>query len=107
MANLTNLHYDYMDLVRHFHPASEPYTGCDALFTALDGGWELDSSVTYEEHWLAGARLVVVYTFFLQRDGEKMVMPIINNPYVGRLVAEMQLQLVPARGNGRVRKASS
>lgn len=107
MKNLSNLHYDYMDMVRHYHPASEPYTGCDALFTALDGGWELDNTVTYEETWLAGARRVVLYTFTLRRGEEKMVMPIVDNPYVGRVVTAMRLELVPVqRSNGRVRKTA-
>lgn len=94
-ANIGNWHYAYMDMIRHWHPESEPYTGGDALFTALENGWHLHQEVEYEEYWLAGVRSVLVYRFKLSREGETMVMPVIRNPYVNRVVREMPATLVP------------
>lgn len=94
-TNISNWHYAYMAMIRHWHPESEKYTGGDALFTALENGWQLHQEVEYEEYWLAGVRSVLVYRFKLTRDGETMVMPVIRNPYVNRIVREMRATLVP------------
>jgi hypothetical protein len=91
---LVNLHYAYMGMVRHWHRESEAFTGADALFTALDTGWDMDNVVTYKEFWHAGMRRVVVCYFTLRRDGEEVVMPVINNPYVSRLIRTMRVQTV-------------
>lgn len=93
--NLSNWHYAYMDLIRHWHPESEPYTGGDALFTALENGWDMSDEVKYEEHWHSGARAVLVYYFELKRGDETVVMPVLRNPYVNRIVREMPAKLVP------------
>lgn len=93
--NISNWHYAYMDMIRHWHPGSEKYTGGDALFTALENGWQLNREVKFEEYWHAGVRSVLVYHFELSRDGETMVMPVIRNPYVNRIVREMPATLVP------------
>ncbi|HEX2906871.1 MAG TPA: hypothetical protein VHO69_08430 [Phototrophicaceae bacterium] len=93
--NLSNWHYAYMDMIRHWHPESEKYTGGDALFTALENGWEISKDVRFEEYWHAGVRSVLVYHFELTRGDETMVMPVIRNPYVNRIVREMPAQLIP------------
>ncbi|NWG16173.1 MAG: hypothetical protein HXY41_06015 [Chloroflexi bacterium] len=93
--NLTDLHYAYMDMVRHWHPGSEPYAGGDALFTALENGWDVSTTVRYEEYGYTGMRFVLIYYFELTRGDERMVMPVIRNPFVNRLVREMPAELVP------------
>lgn len=93
--NIGNWHYAYMDMIRHWHAESEQYTGGDALFTALQNGWRISDEVKYEEYWHAGVRSVLVYHFELTRDGEKMDMPVVRNPYVNRIVREMPATLVP------------
>ncbi|MBI5667563.1 MAG: hypothetical protein HZC41_06105 [Chloroflexi bacterium] len=98
-TNIGNWHYAYMDMIRHWHPESEKYTGGDALFTALENGWQLHQEVEFEEYWLAGVRSVLVYRFKLTRNGETMVMPVIRNPYVNRIVREMPATLVPAEAH--------
>jgi len=92
--SLVDLHFAYMGMVRHWHRGSEPFTGADALFTALDSGWDMDNVVTYMEFWHAGMRRVVVCYFKLQRDGEEVVMPVIYNPYVSRVIRTMRVQTV-------------
>jgi hypothetical protein len=97
--NLSNFHYAYSHLVRHWHAGSEKYAGGDALFTALDNGWDIDENVTYEEHWSAGAgaQCVVVFYFQLKRGGETMTMPVITNPFVRRILNDMDAKLIPAK----------
>jgi hypothetical protein len=103
--NLSNLHYAYSHLIRHWHGGSEKYAGGDALFTALENGWEFDDSVTYEEHWSSGAQCVVIFLFELKRDGDKMTMPVITNPFVRRMLFNMDVKLVPAKERKQVKKA--
>lgn len=93
-ANLTNFHYAYMDLIRHWQPDSEKYTGGDALYTALADGWQVGDTIRYEECWLLGGRFVVVYYFDLKHDNETMTMPVVTNPYVSRLISTLNVKIV-------------
>jgi hypothetical protein len=96
--NLANLHYSYMDFIRHWHPVSEPYTGGDALFTAVDNGWQMEDTVRLEEHWHSGARRVVVYHFELRRGDEVMHMPVTDNPYISRVISHPDVHVVTETG---------
>lgn len=91
---LSNFHYAYIDMIRHYHPESEKYTGADALFTAVENNWEIEDTVRYETHWLMGGRNVVVYYFDLTLGNEKMTMPILTTPYITRVLGEMKLKLI-------------
>lgn len=97
--NASNFHVQYLDDIRHWCPESEPFTGGDALLTALLNGWEMSTQVRRETHWYAGMRFVNVYYFELNRDGEKRIMPVIDNPYIDKLMArsETELELVDIR----------
>ncbi|MEO8613358.1 MAG: hypothetical protein ABI690_36040 [Chloroflexota bacterium] len=103
--NLSNLHYAYSYLVRHWHAESEKYAGGDALFTALDNGWDIDENVSFEEHWSAGAQCVVVFYFQLKRGGESMTMPVITNPFVRRVLNDMEAKLIPTKEPKKVKRA--
>jgi len=103
--NLSNLHYAYSHLIRHWHAESEKYAGGDALFTALDNGWDMDETVTYEEHWNAGAQCVVVFYFRLKCGGDTMTMPVITNPFVRRMLTDMEAKLIPAKETKQVKRA--
>jgi hypothetical protein len=103
--NLSNFHYAYSHLIRHWHAESEKYAGGDALFTALDNGWAIEESVMYEEHWSNGAQCVVVFYFQLKRGGEAMTMPVITNPFVRRMLFEMEAKLVLSKEPKQVKKA--
>jgi hypothetical protein len=92
--NLSNYHYAYMSMIRHWHPQSEKYTGGDALFTALENGWDMDEEVECQEHWFAGSRGVTIYHFRLRRGDERMVMPVITTPYVRRLIRDSKIKVV-------------
>ncbi len=96
IPNLTDLHFAYQDLYRHWHADSERYTGGDALNTALDEGWTINDVVGFQEIHHMGARGTVIYHFELVRgEAEAVTMPVVGNPYVDRLVLIMQLKLVP------------
>ena len=95
LQNLTDYHFAYQDLYRHWHAESERYTGGDALNTALDEGWSFNDVVGFQEIHHMGARGTVIYHFELTRDEETVTMPVIGNPYVDRLVMLMQFKLVP------------
>ncbi len=101
-TNLTNFHYSYIDLLRHWDSGSEPYTGGDALYTAMSHGWKLDETVRYEECWLMGGRFVVVYYFTLKRGGETVTMPVLTNPHVRRLMSTLDVKLV-AMGDKKIK----
>ena len=101
--NLANFHYAYSHLIRHWHAGSESFAGGDALFTALDNGWEVNETVLYEEHWIAGAQCVVVFHFQLTLGHERMTMPVIINPFVQRILPELNVKLVPARERKQVK----
>lgn len=92
--HLINFHYAYMSMLRHWHPESEPYTGGDALFTAVEEGWQINPTIEYEAHWLLGGRMVTVYHFTLERNGETLKMPVLTNPYVRRALYFMDVTLV-------------
>jgi hypothetical protein len=85
-----NYHVQYLDVTSQYWNPREGYAGGDHLLTALQNGWEI-VECTEEQMWYAGARCVSIYHFKLQRKGETMIMPVINNPYVQRFIIQSQL----------------
>lgn len=103
LQNLTDLHFAYQDMYRHWHADSERYTGGDALNTALEEGWTINEVVGFEEIHHMGARGTVIFYFELIRgETERVTMPVVGNPYVDRLVHVMQIRLVP-HGNAKAK----
>ncbi len=84
--NPTNFHVQYLDVSRHWATESESYAGGDSLITALQRGWEISNQVVQEQYWHAGVRCTSIYHFQLRRDGEMMTMPVLENPYITRLL---------------------
>ncbi len=96
MMDSTNYHVSYPDVNRHWSPKCERIAGGDALVTALMRGWTFSSTTIYfEEFWLAGTRPVTVYHFEMQRGQERMLMPVMSNPYVRRVLRMHRLQVKP------------
>jgi len=81
-----NHHAQYLDVTHHWSPRSEKYAGGDCLLTAIQRGWEISETVEERKFWHGDARCVCVYEFTLRRDGEEVVMPVLENPYVTRLL---------------------
>lgn len=100
--------YEYMQVNRHWHSASERYAGGDALATAINRGWRVGTTVYHEQHFHAGARAVSVYHFALELDGVEMTMPVLSNPYVRRVMRRLKADVVPfeQRVSARERQTS-
>lgn len=87
-----NYHVQYLDVTSQYWTPREGYAGGDHLLTALQNGWDIVDCVE-EQIWYTGARCVSLYHFTLQRKDEKMVMPVVNNPYVERFIKQSQLKV--------------
>lgn len=84
--NPEGVHERFTITNRHFSPDSEYYTGADSLLTAQRYGWRL-VNIAYEEHVLMrGGRYTSLYYFKLIRGAEKMIMPILSNPFVLKML---------------------
>lgn len=94
---VTNFHVDYLDVTQHWSPTSEAYAGGDGLITALYNGWSMDRLVKAEQKWFAGMRSVMVYYCSLERNGQTMTMPVLNNPYVDRMLLKLDAEVVPVK----------
>ncbi len=93
--NMQDYHVEYIDVMRHWSPKSEKYSGADSLITALYNGWELGEIIYVEDHWHTGMRRVPLYHFELSRNGEKHTMVVIDNPYVTRLSNKPAFRVMP------------
>lgn len=90
-----NFHVEYMDVTQHWNAQSEKYAGADGLLTMIYNGWNMKPEVLREERWFAGMRLVYIYHITLERDGEVVKMPVIHNPYISRMIARHDINVVP------------
>lgn len=96
MSPLDRLHVEEdLNVYRHWHAHSEKFAGGDALATLLLTGWLMRDAVFVDTYWLSGSREVRVYHFELLRDDQSVSIPVIGNPYVERLIALHQVQVVP------------
>lgn len=85
------------DFIRHWHPFSQRYAGCDQLLTLMDGGWSIEGDISFDEYWHGGARRVVIYGLTLIRQSERVEMRVLANPRAERLVNEVENKLVARR----------
>jgi hypothetical protein len=92
--NATNFHVEYMDVTQHWSPTCEKYAGGDALLTALYNNWQMENTVTREDCWFAGMRLISVYHVPLKREGEEQIISVIDNPYVSRLMNNGEIRII-------------
>ena len=99
-------HRHTTDMSRHWSPQSQRYAGGDALLTFLNNGWEVQNEVYYEEFWQGGSRRTYIFDFVLSNDGQRVTMRVIDNPFVDRLMRELQVTVLPiAQARGRVRRS--
>ncbi len=90
----TNHHADYLDVTQHWSPTSEKYAGGDSLVTMLDRGWELHGEAVCEEKRYAESRSITIYHIRLERNGEKIIMPVVQNPYVNKVLRSHNVRFV-------------
>lgn len=95
--NPQGMHEYYTHKDRHWHAGSEPYTGGDSLLTAIRNGWQLLNLAYEQTIQLRGGRTVAVIYFQFIQDSERIVMPVVVNPFVERLLVERKMMLRPMR----------
>ncbi len=83
-----------IDFYHHWHSNSERFAGGDCLATALMRGWVLKGPIIMDVYWCAGSRRIKVYHCDLVRDGEHMSMPVLDNPYIDRIIQHMGLPVI-------------
>jgi len=71
--------------LRHWHPQSETYSGCDSLLTAINSGWQMAEEVFRQKLFYSG-RTVTIYHFTLTHHNTTSVIRVIGNPFVERFV---------------------
>lgn len=87
------IHNRHTDADRHFDPKSEVYTGADSLITAQRNGWKL-INIAYEERIvMRSGRYTTLYYFKLTRNDEKIIMPIISNPFIDNMINTRRILL--------------
>lgn len=89
-------HEHYTSTDRHYCPKTETYTGADSLLTAQRNGWHLVGVAYRETIIFGGGRHTCIYHFELHRLGETLMMPIVENPYVGRLIEQYHMDILEA-----------
>ena len=94
MATTNPLLLEDVGFYRHWHHKSERFAGGDCLATALMTGWVLKVPIIMDVYWCMGSRQVNVYHCDLVRDEERMHMPVLGNPYMDRLIQQMELPVI-------------
>ena len=91
----------------HWCPLSQPYAGGDALLSYLGSGWEVHDDVYYEEYWHNGNRRVLIYFFTLANARQRVVMRVLTNPFVERLLRELQVRVLSVANRARLHQPRS
>ncbi|MGJ3237484.1 MAG: hypothetical protein ACFE0Q_02145 [Anaerolineae bacterium] len=98
-VKVSNYHMQYSDLTsQHWHPNSERFAGGDNLITAMEREWRIEQCAVMT-HWYAGMRSVRVYEFTLTRGDQRVVMPVLDNPYVERFVVDENIKVIEVEDN--------
>jgi hypothetical protein len=84
----------FSEVTRHWDPYSEPFTGCDTLFAALQNGWQLYGAVFCREFWYSGNRQNFVFYFRLKAGANLRRMAVIGSPHVFNFIRQGQLQVM-------------
>ena len=77
---------EIIDQSRHWCPNSEQFTGCDALLSALQQGWEISGVVFCQQFQLSRWRLTRVYYFQMVLGTTLARMAVVNSPHVERFI---------------------
>lgn len=93
--NPEGTHHTYTETDRHFHARSQSYAGADCILTAQRNGWLLANIAYREDHELRGGRFTTVYHFKLIRHTETMIMPVVNNPFVTKMLERHNIDVRP------------
>jgi len=92
-------HEKYTNTDRHWCPLSERYTGADSLLAAQRNGWRVLQIVYEETIILRGGRSTSIYYFMLIQNSQRIVMPVLNNPFVQRMLAQRKMLICSRKGS--------
>lgn len=95
MYTLEGTHEHFTRDNRHWCPQSEAYAGADHLLSAQRLGWRLLGLAYCEPVLLPSGRRTTLYHFKLVRKDAVVIMPIVDNPFVQRLLLSHSIAVVP------------
>ena len=101
-----NFHVQYPNILRHWSPRSEAFAGGDNLMTAVSRGWEVGNQVTCQKFWHAGVRCVSVYHFTLRKGDTEISMPVIENPYITRMLFTGPFEVIDEEANDKSKEVA-
>ncbi|HLU11154.1 MAG TPA: hypothetical protein VK003_15890 [Oceanobacillus sp.] len=78
----------------YWSPTSQDYAPGNALLAALDDGWQVDGVIFRQEFWLTAGRRTNIYHITLIRNGETIKMKMVDNPFITRLIYQLEVQVV-------------
>lgn len=84
----------FNEVTRHWDPYSEPFTGCDTLFAALQIGWQIYGGVFCRTFWYSGNRQNFVFYFRLKAGVNLRRMAVIGSPHVFNFIRQSRLQVM-------------
>jgi hypothetical protein len=87
----------FADLSRHWSPCTEPYTGGDSLFAALQQGYQITTTVFCRILPYSHSTTRILY-FQLLRNEKVVRMAVISSPHVERLIADLNLDVFCVKG---------
>jgi hypothetical protein len=82
------------DAKRHWCAHCEKYCGGDTLLIALEDGWIAKGVIFRQTFWLQHKRQINVFHITLQRSQRLIQLSVIDNPFVNRLLQQMDCQVV-------------
>ncbi len=92
-APLLRVNLEDNNIYRHWSPMSQTFVGGDTLLTALDSGWGIQGTALLAQYLRTGNCCTYVYHLDLQRDGECISMKVVENPWVTRLLHQLQVEI--------------
>ena len=91
-AKVKNFHVEYLDILQHWHE-SRKFAGGDHLLTAIQKGWEVESTVQAHTYWCGGMRSILTYEFVMHKDDQTRQMHVIVNPFVNRFIRKNEIEV--------------
>lgn len=83
----------HRELVGHWCPISERFSGTDSLLSAINEGWRVLGTATRQTYRL-GYRFCNVYTFMLTRDSIIHTMRVVEAPVLRQVIAMHHIRVL-------------
>ncbi len=84
---------------RYWSPTADCHATGDQLLGFLVLGWTIESRVEVEILWYGEGRRSLLYHLTLVKDNQRLLMPVLSNPFSSQLIQDdhLALTLVPVR----------